>query len=149
MAAVNGGAQGQGTDVPRRGRSAPRVMLAVYALLLVLVAVWPGPVDAPVDPLLSRITHRLPWLTYARMEFGANVLLFVPLGLLLAVVLSRRHLILPIAIVTTVAIESFQALLLVQRTPSVMDIVANTTGACVGLLIVAAVEWSGRRHSSA
>ena len=45
----------------------------------------------------------------------------------------------------TVAIECSQALLLDKRTPSVLDIIANTAGACLGMLIVAAVEsWRGR-----
>ena len=91
-------------------------------------------------------------LTYPRIEFSANILLFVPLGVLLMLILRRRYLILPIAIVVTVAIECAQGLLLDKRTPSVLDIIANTAGACIGMLIVAVVEsmrrararWGGR-----
>ena len=83
-------------------------------------------------------------LTYPRIEFSANILLFVPLGVLLMLILRRRYLILPIAIVVTVAIECSQALLLDKRTPSVLDIIANTAGACLGMLIVAAVECAAR-----
>ncbi len=81
-----------------------------------------------------------PALTYERIEFSANILLFVPLGVLLMLILRRRYLILPIALVVTVGIESAQALLLDRRTPSMTDIIANTTGACIGMLIIAVVE---------
>lgn len=119
----------------------PRVLLSAYVVVLTLIAVWPVPVDSGAGGLLRRITGVLPLFTYARIEFGANILLFVPLGILLALILQQRYLILPIALVSTVAIESVQALLLERRTPSVMDIIANLTGAALGLLIVAVVEW--------
>jgi VanZ family protein len=126
-------------------RSIARVVLTVYGISLALIALWPVPVDSGAGGLLRRVTRVLPALTYARIEFSANILLFVPLGVLLMLILRRRYLILPIAIATTVAIECSQGLLLDKRTPSLLDIIANTAGACVGMLIVAAVEsWRGR-----
>lgn len=121
-------------------RSVARVVLSLYGLGLAMIALWPVPVDSPAGPLLRRVTHVLPALTYARIEFSSNILLFVPLGVLLMLILRRRYLILPIAIAVTVAIECSQALMLDQRTPSVLDIIANTAGACVGMLVVAMVE---------
>lgn len=110
---------------------------------------WPVPVDSGATGLLNLISRAFPVFTYARIEFGANILLFVPLGVLLALILRQRFLIVPIALVTTVAIESLQALLLDQRTPSVMDIVANLAGAAFGLLVVTFVEWwRGRDRQS-
>jgi glycopeptide antibiotics resistance protein len=67
---------------------------------------------------------------------------------LLALILHQRFLVVPIAVVTTVAIESVQGIALSLRTPSVMDIVANVTGACIGLLLVTAVEWWQRRATT-
>lgn len=122
-----------------------RIVLTMYAVALALIAIWPVPVDSGAGPLLRAITRVVPVLTYARIEFGANILLFVPLGALLALLLTRRYLIVPIALVATVAIESMQALMLERRTPSVMDILANLTGACIGLLLVAGIEWWRRR----
>lgn len=119
----------------------PRVLLTAYVVVLTLIAVWPVPVDSGAGGLLRRITRVFPIATYARIEFGANILLFVPLGILLALILQQRYLILPIALVSTVAIESVQALMLERRTPSVMDIIANLTGAALGVLIVAFVQW--------
>jgi VanZ family protein len=118
-----------------------RTALGIYIAVLTLIAIWPVPVDSGAGPLIRAITRVLPIVTHARLEFGANILLFVPLGALLAVILSRRYLVVPIAFVTTVGIESVQALALDRRVPSVMDIIANVTGACLGLLLVGLVEW--------
>jgi VanZ family protein len=118
-----------------------RTALGIYIAVLTLIAIWPVPVDSGAGPLIRAITRALPIVTHARLEFGANILLFVPLGALLAVILSRRYLVVPIAFVTTVGIESVQALALDRRVPSVMDIIANVTGACLGLLLVGLVEW--------
>ncbi|MET0781848.1 MAG: VanZ family protein [Microbacterium sp.] len=126
-------------------RSVARVVLTLYGISLAVIALWPVPVDRGAAGFLQRVGRVLPALTYPRIEFTANILLFVPLGVLLMLILRRRYLILPIAIVVTVAIECSQALLLDKRTPSVLDIIANTAGACVGMMIVAAVEsWRAR-----
>ncbi|ALJ19096.1 hypothetical protein AOA12_03925 [Microbacterium sp. No. 7] len=117
------------------------IVLACYVLALALIAFWPTPVDAGAGRLLRFITRVLPVLTYERIEFLANVGLFVPLGVLLALVFARaRHLVLPTVFLTTFTIECIQALLLPERTPSVMDMVANTAGGCIGLLLVAGLE---------
>ncbi|MFT4212589.1 MAG: VanZ family protein [Microbacterium sp.] len=126
----------------------PKAWLWVYALLLAAIAVWPTPVDQDAGPLLAFVRRIVPVLTYARVEFGANILLFVPFGVLLALILRQsRYLVLPIAFVTTVVIESVQGIVLALRTPSVLDIVANTAGACIGLLIVVGIEARRARRS--
>lgn len=131
------------TDEPfaiSRATRQPRILLGIYAFVLALIALWPTPVDRDAGPLLRLIEQTVPILTYARIEFGANIVLFVPLGILLAVIMKQRYLVVPIALIATVTIESIQALLIDRRTPSVMDIVANITGACIGVVIVAAFE---------
>lgn len=130
-----------------RGVVAP-VILAVYGVLLAAIAFWPTPVDAGAGGLLSQLTHAVPLLTYPRLEFGANILLFLPLGALLALILRRaRWLAVPLAVAVTVTVESVQAVALAQRTPSFLDIVANTVGAGLGLMLVVvmtAARRSGR-----
>lgn len=121
-------------------RALARVVLTLYGIALAMIALWPVPVDSGASGLLRRVTDLVPALTYARIEFSANIVLFVPLGVLLMLILRGRYLTLPIAFVVTVAIECSQALLLDKRTPSVLDIIANIAGACVGMLIVAVVE---------
>ena len=117
----------------------PQLLLLAYLVALALTAFWPTPVDAGLAPLIDALTRRFPVVTYARVEFAANIALFVPIGVLLPMMMPRT-LVLPVALVATVAIESTQALLLDTRVPSVLDIIANTTGACVGLLALEAVR---------
>ena len=141
------GALAPGAAAPRM-RSIAAWILGAYLVALTLIAFWPSPVDAGAGPLIRLITRVVPMLTYARLEFGANILLFVPLGVLLTLILRDRALVLPIAIVLTLAIESVQGVLLDRRTPSELDMVANTAGACIGLLAVAAWQWWRRRPAS-
>lgn len=125
----------------------PRAWLAAYVVALTLIALWPAPVDSGAGPLLRAITRAFPFFTYPRIEFGANVALFVPLGILLALLLARRrYVVLPVAIVSSAAIEALQGLLLSERTASPLDILANTLGACIGLLLIEVIE--GLRSSA-
>ncbi len=125
------------------------MILGAYVFVLTLIALWPTPVDGGAGPFLRLVARVVPILTYSRIEFGANILLFVPLGILLALILERRYLIVPIAVVATVTIESIQALMIDKRTPSVLDIIANVTGACLGLMIVGVIEWRRARRGLA
>ena len=125
----------------------PRTSLIAYIVALALIAFWPTHVDEGAGPLLRTITRLVPFLTYPRIEFGANVMLFVPLGLLLTLILTRhRWLVLPIAFVATVTIEAMQAAVLDARTPSILDIIANTAGACLGMIIAAVAEELTRKR---
>lgn len=124
-----------------RSRRRAIALLGAYLVVTAAIVLWPSPVDRGATGLINRIAEIVPVLTHARIEFAANIALFVPLGALLARILPRdQHLVVPAALVVTVGVESIQALLLAARTPSVLDIVANTTGACLGLLIVAGLE---------
>lgn len=130
----------------RRAALWAQIVLAAYAVALAAIALWPTPVDGGARPLLRAITEALPWLTYSRIEFGANIALFVPLGLLLVLTLARsRYLVLPVAVVTSVAIEMVQAFALDQRTASLLDIVANVTGACIGMFLGALIDRAAVR----
>ncbi len=135
------------TRLTRWGRSA-RAWLSAYVIALALIAFWPVPVDSGAGPLLRAVTRLFPLLTYARIEFGANILLFVPLGFLLTLILARdRWLVMPIAFLTTVTIETGQAIALAARTPSVLDIVANTAGACLGIVLAVFAETLARART--
>ncbi|GAA1944316.1 VanZ family protein [Microbacterium deminutum] len=124
----------------------PRLWLALYSVVLAAIAFWPVPVDRGSGGMLRAISAAVPWLTYDVIESSANVLLFVPLGILLALVLPRRRwLVVPIALAVTVVIECGQALFLHQRTASVRDVVANLIGAVIGLAIVLARFGRGTR----
>lgn len=124
------------------------LLLIAYVVALALIAFWPVPVDSGAVGLLDRIESRFPWVTYGRIEFSANVLLFVPLGWLLSILLPRsRYLVLPIGLLTTITIETVQASLLPRRTYDVSDLIANTAGVCIGL-ILAAIPWQRTQASA-
>lgn len=122
--------------------------MVVYGVALALIGFWPQPVDSGAGWLLRRITRLFPLLTYERIEFGSNILLFVPLGVGLAMLLTRsRYLIIPVALLASLTIESVQAVYIAARTPSVYDIIANVSGAALGLVAVAVFEvWRRSRQ---
>lgn len=122
-----------------------RVWLAAYIVALMLIGFWPTHVDRGAGPFLRWITQHVPLLTYDRVQSGANVVLFVPLGVLLMLIMHRRYLIMPIALLATMTIEGGQSFMHGARTPSLGDVITNVTGAAVGMLIVAAIDgWRAR-----
>ena len=125
-------------------------LLSLYGLALAAIAFWPVPVDRGAGGVLRTITALVPWLTYPRIEFGANVLLFMPLGVLLALLLGRRWpLSIPIALFASIAIELGQWLFLAERTSSLWDVVANALGAAIGSGATAVMRGRSRSATSA
>jgi hypothetical protein len=118
----------------------PTAALVSYALLLTAVAFWPSPVDRGIDPALeSALTwlhaHGLPGVfDYAFVERSANVVLFVPLGLFVALLLPRRRwwIAALTGLAVSGAIETAQLLLLPARFATLDDVAMNTTGALLG-----------------
>ena len=131
-----------------------RVLLVVTAAYLLLVA-WitlnPAPADPHRNPLLEGLlatfasTPLLTWIDFDVVEFTANVLLFVPVGLLFAVLLGRGRwwLAFALGVAMTLTIE-FVQLFLPARVSDARDLLANTLGTLIGIAIVA-VFAGGRR----
>lgn len=128
-------------------RAVAAALFCGYVAGLAAIVFWPTPVDRGAGRLLRAITRRLPFLTYDVIEFLANVALFVPFGALVALLIVRglRLLVLPIALAVTLTIEATQGLLLDQRTASVSDVIANTLGAAVGLVVAMIIEHAPSR----
>lgn len=127
-------------------RRASSWMLA-YGVVLAAIAFWPQPVDSGVSPFVRVLTRLVPLLTYERIEFGSNVVLFVPLGIVLGLLLpASRHLVVPLAFLSSLTIEAIQAVMLADRTPSVFDLIANVAGACLGLVLLSGYEWMARHR---
>ncbi|MBG6237060.1 glycopeptide antibiotics resistance protein [Mycetocola sp. CAN_C7] len=124
----------------------------LYAVALLLIAFWPTPVDRPASGFLSRLLswladRGLGFITYDVIESFANVLLFIPAGLLLVVLLGVQWWWLSIlgGIAASVAIEMGQHLFLAGRFATIDDVYANTIGAVVGTVIgVVALLLAGR-----
>ncbi|HEY0259299.1 MAG TPA: VanZ family protein [Lacisediminihabitans sp.] len=84
------------------------------------------------------------WLTYSRVEFLANVLLFVPIGMFFLLLFGRRWWFVSVlaGVAMTFAIEIAQ-LAVPGRVTDIRDIVANSAGTVVGVA-VALVLTAGR-----
>ncbi|SEB93963.1 VanZ like family protein [Paramicrobacterium humi] len=123
----------------------PLILIGIalaYALALAVVAFLPTPVDGGAAPFLERLitwsqARGMPWLTYGMLEFAANVAVFSPFGFLLALALGRRYWWLAIVLcpLASVAIEIAQYLLFPARVASARDVIANSSGALIGILL--------------
>ena len=131
------------TPPPRsRARIALAVtFLALYTAFVLLVTMWPAPVDRDYDSAIERllgVLHRngVPrWFDYRELEFSANIGMFVPLGFLAGLALPRRVWWLAIFVVPafSVAIELAQAVLLPARVAAFSDVLANSIGGLLGV----------------
>ncbi|MEQ1736919.1 MAG: VanZ family protein [Rhodoglobus sp.] len=91
--------------------------------------------------LLWRLAHfleRIPeaaWFTFDRLEFLANIGMFIPLGLFFVLLLGRPlwWLALVLAVALTVGIE-FAQQFIAGRVSDPRDLAANSIGATVGVL---------------
>ena len=129
-------------------RRAPRLLLALYLILLALIAFWPTHVDRPFDGSLEawlRILHGHggpSWVDYSFVESASNVLLFIPFGLLIALILPVRRwwLAILIGFGASCCIELAQLLFLSARTATMADVAANTIGAVIGAAVARVVR---------
>jgi VanZ family protein len=152
-----------------RSRAALWAMLTAWLVAVAVVTLHPAPASAEVVDLVARVTawltaHGVP-LSYEVVEAGANVVMFIPLGVL-GTLLARpadadaagpsagpslaRALLRAAAwgAALSTAIEVTQLVWLPSRVPTVQDVVMNTTGAVLGAWAVSLSRaWSmGRRR---
>lgn len=132
-----------------------RALLAVYLAAVAAVTLGPAPADAGT---LSRVERLVAWLsghgvpvTYLGVEAVANVVMFVPFGVLVSLALPARarwgdRVVVPLALATSAGIETVQRWL-PTRVPTVQDVVLNTLGAALGLLVLRAVLARRRRRA--
>ena len=93
------------------------------------------------DSILARLARffgRYPetdWLTFSRIEFIANVAMFVPIGLFFVLLLGRSRwwLAVILAVGLTVGIE-FAQQYIAGRVSDPRDLAANSLGAVIGVL---------------
>lgn len=84
------------------------------------------------------------------VDFALNTVLFVPLGLGLRWLLGRWTVPLVIGAATTLLIESLQWRLIPGRDASIGDLIANTLGALIGVLLAtASIRWLNAPTSAA
>lgn len=116
------------------------------ALGVVALTIGPSPGELLFD--VAQSVPGLDGLSSATVEMAANVLLFVPVALLLAAAAPRLPGVLVWLICTaaSVGVETAQ-LVLPGRESTVRDVVLNSAGAAVGVLLNHLV--SRRRHRTA
>ena len=128
-------------------RRAAQGISLTYLVGLALIAFWPTPVDGGIHGSISSVVfwlraHGMPhWLDYATIEFGANILLFVPIGLLVVVIAgARRWWLGPLTGAgLSMVIELGQLVFLPERFATVNDVIANTLGALLGAIIAVVI----------
>ncbi|WP_165314437.1 VanZ family protein [Agromyces protaetiae] len=132
---------------PAALRTAARVLLAPYLVVLGFIVFLParsarrvtGIVGWAADVVASYGAPREPAAIV--FEFLANIALFVPFGALIVLAWPKLGVWPPIvaALVVSTVIELVQ-LGLPSRVATISDVVANTTGAAIGVLLVMALR---------
>ncbi len=111
---------------------------SLYLLAMIMIAFWPVPVDSSAGPELARALHWLhahgvaTFVNYDFVEFSANVIFFVPLGVFLGLGLRRFWVAGLVGIVVSGLIEAGQLLFLPNRFATLTDVVANSLGCVLG-----------------
>lgn len=127
-----------------RQRRTLAALFLLYIGVLALVVFWPSPVDQNSAGTLRIILGKLHgigmpgWINYGFVETIANVLMFIPFGLIGAAWLNSERTWLAAAggIAASCLIEASQALLLPNRFATIYDVTANSLGAALGCIAV-------------
>jgi glycopeptide antibiotics resistance protein len=133
------------------------VVLVVAAALLagvLVVGLLPNRVDGGVERPIRAFIDALQaagapdWVNYDLIDFLANILFFVPIGLLGALLLPRRlwWLAMPAGLLLSAGLELGQAAFLPQRYASWTDVLANTLGAVLGAMLGLATRQAVARR---
>jgi glycopeptide antibiotics resistance protein len=132
-------------------------VLSVFTLGYLAVVAWvtlgPQPLDGKAEGLLYHLLRMFgrhastDWITYDRVEFCANIAMFFPIGLFLLLLFGRRQwwLAILVGFFMTVSIETAQ-LFIPGRVSDVRDIVSNTAGATLGVLVGLALTAAKARR---
>lgn len=121
-----------------------RLALVAYLLVPVLLTLGPTPFEEQLQTFSTLVQSIVSTLTSGRAEVSlqeaealANVVMFLPLGLLLALSMPRVYLsvLLVLSAGASLAIELTQYLVLPDRDPALLDVAMNTAGAAAGLVL--------------
>lgn len=139
--------------------SVPVVGSAVlYVVLLAAIGLWPrhvddglGIVDWPLTIGIADVLAVTASDVVSLAEVVANAVFFVPVGIFLALVLPRVSVLVAVALgcLLSGGIELIQWLGPVDRTASILDVVADTGGAVVGFIALRAAAHGSRPAQAA
>ncbi len=113
-----------------------------YLAFVGVITLGPQPLDEDANILLFKALEYFQgrsataWITYNGLEFASNIAMFFPIGLFLVLLFGRRlwWLAMILGFGLTVAIELAQ-LFIPTRVSDPRDIVANTCGAILGVIV--------------
>jgi glycopeptide antibiotics resistance protein len=139
----DGVAVGGGRRASRIRLATSGLLLALYLTVVLVVTLWPTPIDRGYESTIVRLLEILhqrgfpAWFGYHKLEFAANAAMFVPVGFLLALTAPAARWRAAIVAVTAFSalIELTQAGLLTARVSSFIDVLANTIGGIIGVLM--------------
>ena len=124
------------------------LMALGYGAFLAFMVFWPSPIDAPIQGLLERAISELHergvpgFIDYEFIESFSNVLLFIPVGFLFALMVPLRWW--PVALLLgpalSAGIELIQRYLLDARVSTINDVIANSIGATIGVLCAVVIR---------
>lgn len=138
------------THATDRRATVARSLLVVVLVAVLLILLWPTRPAAASQNALQAWFERLhrqgvpTWLGFGTVEFLANVVMFLPLGFLSVFGWPRRPWWIPVIgwLLFSAAAELTQASLDAHRTGDWRDVIANGSGAALGVL---AARWWLRR----
>ena len=119
------------------------IALSICVAIVLLMTMWPTPLDqgygAAIEKVLA-VLHRngIPmWFGYNKLEYSANIVMFLPLGFLVCLLLPGKiwWLALIICPMLSGGIELTQSVALSARFATVTDVIANSTGALLGIFL--------------
>lgn len=117
------------------------LVTGAYVALVGWLTLTPQPIG-PANDLITRVIDGLhrrgyaAWLDYDRAEFGLNIAMFVPIGMFLLLLFGAGLWWLAgiMSFAMTAAIE-FAQHYVPGRVPDDRDLVANTVGALIGIVV--------------
>jgi len=128
-----------------RRRIARLVTLAIgipFVAVIGFLALTPRRIEERIPNVLDavlQIAHRIGWtsLDSVALEIIANVLVFIPFGIIAYLFLPRRiwWLALLAGPAASVSIELIQLIALPNRVPSTADVAENVLGATIGVVL--------------
>ncbi len=126
---------------PRRYTRAWALVLGIPFLAgLAVLTLTPSRVEDSMPNLLDlvlSVVHRLGWtaLDFTRLEVLANIVVFIPVGVLAFLLLPRRVWLLSLLVgpLVSLSIEAAQRVALPHRAATVTDVIANSSGATAGV----------------
>lgn len=130
------------------------ILTLAYLAFVGWVTLTPQPYDGRTASVLDRFLDffarhdATDWITFDRVEAAANVVMFVPVGLFFVLLFGRR--LWWVAIIAgaafSIGIEFVQLEFLPTRVADVRDVITNTSGTVIGVLLGLMLSWPKARR---